>query len=97
MLQRLVANGYEQRESINYNKVFSLVMKESFIQILLALVAQYDLELDQLDVKTAFLHGGLEEIYISQPMEFKITEKENMVCKLKKITLWIKAITKAIV
>jgi len=51
----------------------------------LALVVQYELELDQLDVKTVFLHGDLEEeIYMSQPTEFKTAGKENMVCKLKK-------------
>ena len=46
-------------------------MKHSSIRILLALVAQYGLELDQLDVKTAFLHGDLdEEIYMTQPLGF---------------------------
>jgi len=74
-----------QREGIDYNKVFSPVVKHSSIRILLALVAQYELELDQLDVKAIFLHGYLEEkIYISQRMGFKTAEKENMVCKLKK-------------
>ena len=52
---------------------------------MLALVAQYELELDQLDVKTAFFNGDLKEnIYMSQPMEFKTAGKENMICKLKK-------------
>ena len=60
-------------------------MKYSSIRILLALIAQYKLELDQLDVKTAFLYDDLkEEIYMSQPMGFKISGKENIVCKLKK-------------
>ena len=60
-------------------------MKHPSIRILLALVVQYELELDQFDVKTSFLHGNLEEeIYMSQPMGFKTAEKENMVCKLKK-------------
>jgi len=50
------------------------------------LVAQYELDLDQLDVKTTFLHSDLdEEIYMFQPMGFKTAEKENMVCKLKKL------------
>ncbi|KAG8504212.1 hypothetical protein CXB51_002567 [Gossypium anomalum] len=70
---RLVVNGYAQKEGIDYNEVFSPVVKHSSIQILLALVAQYDLELVQLDVKTAFLHSDLEEeIYITQPDGFKI-------------------------
>jgi len=60
----LIANGYTQREGIDYNEVFSLVMKHFSISILLAL---YDYELDQLNVKTAFLHGDLEEeIYMTQ-------------------------------
>jgi len=60
-------------------------VKHSSIRILLALVAQYELKLDQLDVKTAFLHDNLEEdIYMSQLTGFKTTGKENMVCRLKK-------------
>jgi len=58
---------------------------------LLALVAQYELDLDQLDVKTAFLHGDLnEKIYMTQPMGFKTASKENMVCKLKKLLYGLK-------
>ena len=60
-------------------------MKRSSIHILLALVAQFNMELVQMDVKTAFLHGDLEEeIYITQPDGFKVTGKENWVCKLSK-------------
>ena len=82
---RVVAKGYTQREGIDYNEVFSPAVKHSSIQILLALVAQYKLDLDQLDVKTAFLYGDLdEEICITQLMGFKTVGKENMVCKLKK-------------
>ena len=75
---RLVAKGYAQIEGIDYNEVFSPVVKHSSIRILLAMVAQFDLELVQLDVKTAFLHGDLEEeIYMSQPDGFKVAGKEN--------------------
>ncbi|KAM1696422.1 hypothetical protein ACFXTN_027951 [Malus domestica] len=82
---RLVAKGYAQKEGIDYNEVFSPVVKHSSIRILLALVVQFDLELAQLDVKTAFLHGDLEEeIYMSQPEGFKVAGKENWVCKLEK-------------
>jgi len=63
---RLVAKDCAQREGIDYNEVFSHIVKHSSIQILLALVAQYELDLDHLDVKTIFLYGDLEvEIYMS--------------------------------
>ena len=59
-------------------------MKHSSIRILLVLVAQRNMELVQLNVKTAFLHGDLEEkIYMTQPEGFKFVGKKDMVCKLK--------------
>ena len=67
-----------------YNKVFSPIVTYLSIQILLALATQYELELNQLGVKTAFLHGDLKEkIYMSQPTGFKTAEKEYIVYKLK--------------
>ena len=60
-------------------------MKHSSIRVLLALVAMFDLELEQLDVKTAFLHGELDEqIYMKQPEVFKVLEKKGQGCLLKK-------------
>ena len=57
----------------------------SSIRIVLGLVASLDLELEQLDVKTTFLHGDLkEEIYMDQSERFKVKGKEHMVCKFKK-------------
>ena len=68
---RLVAKGYAQKWGIDYNKAFSPVVKHFSIRILLALVAQLELELAQLDVKTTILHSDLEEeIYLSQPRGF---------------------------
>ena len=58
---RLVAKGYSQVQSVDFNDVFSPVVKHTSIRVLLSLVAMKDLELEQLDVKTAFLHGDLEE------------------------------------
>ena len=58
---RLVAKGYSQIPGIDFNDVFSPVVKHSSIRILLSIVAMHDYELEQLDVKTAFLHGELEE------------------------------------
>ena len=82
---RLVAKSYAQREGIDYDEVFSLVVKHPSIRILLALVAQFGLILEQLDVKTAFLHSELEEeIYMVQPQGYKVAGKESLVCKLNR-------------
>nr|GEW47634.1 retrotransposon protein, putative, Ty1-copia subclass [Tanacetum cinerariifolium] len=79
---RLVARGFTQRASIDYNKVFSPVVRHTSIQVILALTACKDFKLEQLDVKTAFLHGNLEEVvYMRQPLGY---EQGNKVCLLKK-------------
>ena len=82
---RLVVKGFSQKQGIDFDEIFSPVVKMSSIRVVLGLVASLDLELEQLDVKTAFLHGDLkEEIYMDQPEGFKVKGKEHMVCKLKK-------------
>uniref|UniRef100_A0ACD5XBE3 Uncharacterized protein n=1 Tax=Avena sativa TaxID=4498 RepID=A0ACD5XBE3_AVESA len=82
---RLVAKGFSQIPGIDYNDVFSPVVKHSSIRTFFSIVAMHDLELEQLDVKTAFLHGELdEEIYMDQPEGFIVPGKEDFVCKLKK-------------
>ena len=82
---RLVAKGYSQTEGVDFNEVFSPVVKHTSIRVLLAMVAWFDLELEQLDVKTTFLHGELEEkIFMHQPEGFVIEGKEDHMCRLKK-------------
>jgi hypothetical protein len=71
----LVAKGYSQRECVDFNKFFSHVMKHSSIRMLLTMVALFDLELEQLDVKTTFIHGELEAIYMHQPKGFIVEGK----------------------
>ncbi|KAG8477010.1 hypothetical protein CXB51_030151 [Gossypium anomalum] len=82
---RLVAKGYSQIPGVDFTYVFSPMVKHSSIRALLGIVAMHDLELEQLDVKTVFLHGELEEdIYMQQPEGFIVSEKENYVCLLRK-------------
>jgi len=82
---RLVAKGFTQKDGINYKETFSPVSKKDSFRIIMALVAHYDLELHQMDVKTAFLNGDLEEdVYMDQPVGFAEEGKEHMVCKLKR-------------
>ena len=77
--QDFVAKGFTQREGIDYNETFSPVSKKDSFRIVMALVAHYDLELHQMDVKTAFLNGDLHEnVYMAQPEGFVVEGKERM-------------------
>jgi hypothetical protein len=69
---RLVVKGFMQREGVDFQEVFAPVSKHATLRALLAMVAFADMEIHQLDVKTAFLNGDLEEvIYIDQPPGFE--------------------------
>lgn len=68
---------FGQKQCIDFDEIFSLVVKMCSIRVILRLTSM-NLELDQLDVKIAFLHGDLdEEIFIEQPEGFKVKVKEN--------------------
>ena len=58
---RLVVKGFYQEKGIDFNEIFSLVVKMTTIRTVLGLAVACDLELEQLDVKAAFLHGDVEE------------------------------------
>lgn len=82
---RLVANNFTQRKAVDYNEIFSPVIKYKTIRFILALVVQFNWELEQLDIKIVFLHGELEDdIYMSQPQGFEEKGKLDFVYKLQK-------------
>ena len=58
---RLVAKSFTRNDGIDYKKSFSLVFRKDFLRIIMALIAHYDLELHQMDMKIAFLNGNLEK------------------------------------
>jgi len=64
---RMVVKGFQQREGIDFIDIFSSVVKLTTIRFVLSIVAAEYLHLEQLDVKTVFLHGDLEDIYMMQP------------------------------
>lgn len=73
------------KETMDYEETFSLVVRFSSIRVILSIVAHLDLELYQMDVKTAFLNGDFDkEIYMQQPMGYVEKSHEDKVCKLKK-------------
>ena len=75
-----MVKGFGQNQGINFDEIFPHVVKMCSIQVILGLATSMNLELEQLDVKTAFLHGDLdEEIFMEQPEGFKVKGKENMV------------------
>ncbi|RKK66392.1 Retrovirus-related Pol polyprotein from transposon TNT 1-94 [Fusarium oxysporum] len=78
---RFVVRGFEQREGIDFNETFASVVKPMSYKMIFAIAAALDLELEQMDVKTAFLYGLVtEEIYVEQPEGFD--DGSGRVCKL---------------
>ena len=90
----LVPKGYSQVEGIYFGEIFSPVEKLNYNICLLAIDVAFDLEVEQMDVKTLFLHGDLEEeIYMKQPEGFIVKGKNELVCKLKKSLYGTKSLT----
>ncbi|PWA98998.1 hypothetical protein CTI12_AA013410 [Artemisia annua] len=82
---RLVIKGFRQREGLDYFDTYLPVTRITSIRMILAIAALRNLEVHQMDVKTAFLNGDLEEeIYMNQPEGFIAPGQENKVCRLVK-------------
>jgi hypothetical protein len=65
---RLVAKGYSRVKGIDFGDIFSPVSKLTSRRFILSIVVSFDLEVEQMDVKTTFLHGDMEEkIYMKKP------------------------------
>ncbi|KAK1629912.1 hypothetical protein QYE76_004227 [Lolium multiflorum] len=82
---RLVAKGFRQIQGVDYDETFSPVAKLKSVRILLAIAAFFDYEIWQMDVKTAFLNGDIEEeLYMIQPKGFVDPKNDGKVCKLQR-------------
>ncbi|GJT78865.1 retrovirus-related pol polyprotein from transposon TNT 1-94 [Tanacetum coccineum] len=93
---RLVAQGYNQQEGIDYDETYAPVARLESIRILLAYACALDFKLFQMDVKSAFLNGFInEEVYVAQPLGFIDFKKPNHVYKLKKALYGLKQAPKA--
>lgn len=93
---RLVAQGYNQQEGIDYNETYAPVTRLEAIRILLAYDVQHNIKLFQMDVKSEFLNSFIEEeIYVKQPPGFEDTEKSDYVYKLEKALYGLKQAPRA--
>ena len=80
---RLVAKGFKQKADLDFFDAFSSVTRITSIRLLIAIVAIHDLKIHQMDLKTTFLNGDLEEeIYMDQPKGFVVAGQKSKVCKL---------------
>ncbi|KAG8478753.1 hypothetical protein CXB51_028642 [Gossypium anomalum] len=93
---RLVVKGFSQRYGLDYMETFVPVARLDTIRLLVALAAQMQWKIHQLDMKSAFLNGFVEEeIYIDQPQGFVVSSKEHMVYRLKKALYGLKQASRA--
>lgn len=84
---------------IDYGETFSPVVKYDTLRVILSFVAANNLEMSQLDIKTAFLYGKLDEkIYLQQPEGFVVAGKEKQVCRHKptQVPLWAQTSLKGV-
>ena len=88
---RLVAQGYTQIEGIDFDETFAPVARLESIQLLLAIACFLHIKLYQMDVKSAFLNGYLnEEVFVEQPKGFQDPHYPDHVFKLKKALYGLK-------
>ena len=81
---RLVAQGFSQKQGLDYDETFSPVVRFESLRTVIALAVQNSMKMHQMDVTTAFLNGELqEEVYMKQPEGFVSEGQEDLVCKLK--------------
>jgi hypothetical protein len=93
---RLVAQGYSQKEGIDYEETFAPVARLEAIRILLAFSVAKGFKLYQMDVKSAFLNGFLEEeVYVRQPPDFESAEFPHKVYRLRKALYGLKQAPRA--
>lgn len=88
----LCARGFMQREGVDYSETFSPVVRYDSLRVLLAIITEENLEAVQFDVRTAFLHGFLDEVVMMEiPTGLEVNEsRDKVVCLLEKALYGLK-------
>jgi hypothetical protein len=93
---RFVTHGFSPKKGIDYEETFAHVARYTSIRTIIALAAKMKWKLHQMDIKTTFLNGVIEdEVYIEQPQGFEIENRKSHVCELKKVLYGLKQAPKA--
>jgi hypothetical protein len=88
---RFVAKGFSQRAGVDFTETYSYVVTHDTLRLLMSCIAANDMEMVQMDIKTAFLYGSIEEeIYMTQPECFVIPGRETEVCQLHRCIYGLK-------
>ena len=90
--ERMVARWFTQQPGIDFNETFAPVAHMDTVRTVLAIATQNKWQVHQMDVKSAFLNGYLEEeVYVEQPQGYEVPGQKHKVYMLKKNTLWFEA------
>ena len=93
---RLVAKGYNQEEGIDYDETYAPIARLEAIRMLLAFASFMNFKLYQMDIKSAFLNGFIEEeVYVEQPVSFESFNFSNHIFKLSKALYGLKQASRA--
>ena len=88
----MVERGFTQHPSIDFNETFAPVARMDTVKTVLAIATQNKWHVYQMDVKSKFLNGYIEEeVYVEQPQGYEVPGQKHKVYRLKRCTLWVEA------
>jgi hypothetical protein len=92
---RFLARGFSQIEGVEYDETFTPIARYTSIRSIIAITVEMGWSIHQMDVKTAFLNGFIDEVYIEKPEGFEVSDRETHVCLLRKALYGLKQAPRA--
>lgn len=94
---RWVVKGYLQQAGVDFDQTFAAIVKPMAFRALFAIATFYELDIEEIDVKTVFLHGIIDELFYNEVPKGYEDEQKNQVCLLKKSFVWLETVTPSLV